>query len=124
MEHALCPAQEHALDQMTVALADSAVVILSGNPGMGKTTLLRVLHDRLGGALLTNHDVIAALRPHHPLTVEETFEELVAGALAAHDHVIVDDLNLVTDVVNGCGSYPRSGLLNGPLTTLATRAAE
>jgi ATP-dependent 26S proteasome regulatory subunit len=124
VETALCPAQQSAFDSLSCALPHGHVFVLSGGTGMGKTTLLRALHRQVGGAFLTIKDLVDALRPRHPLAVEETFEELVMAALLAHDHVIVDDLHLVADVVGGCGAYPRSGFLNGPLTTLSAYAGE
>jgi ATP-dependent 26S proteasome regulatory subunit len=124
METSLCPAQQHAFDRLSSALPDGCVFVLSGGAGMGKTTVLRALHRQAGGAFLTSKDLVDALRPRHPLAVEETFEELVMSALRAHDQVIVDDLHLLTDVVGGCRFYPRSGLIDGPLTALAAYAGE
>jgi SpoVK/Ycf46/Vps4 family AAA+-type ATPase len=124
METSLCPAQQHAFDGLSAALPDGHVFVLSGGVGMGKTTVLRALHRQVGGAFLTIKNVVDALRPRHPLAVEETFAELVMTALHGHDRVFVDDLHLVTDVVCGCGNYPRAGFLNGPLTTLTTYAGE
>jgi SpoVK/Ycf46/Vps4 family AAA+-type ATPase len=124
MTTSLCPAQQHAFDSLTSALGDGNVFVLSGAAGTGKTTLLRFLHRHVGGAYLKIKDLVDALRPRHPLAIEETFEELVLAALREHDHVIVDDLHLVTEVVGSCGSYPRPGFLDAALTSLATYAAE
>ena len=95
MATSLCPAQQHAFDGLSAALPDGHVFVLSGDVGMGKTTLLRALHRQVGGAFLTIKDLVDALRPRHPLAVEETFAELVMTALLAHAQVIVDDLHLV-----------------------------
>jgi ATP-dependent 26S proteasome regulatory subunit len=124
MQTLLCPAQQQSFDNLSSALGNGAVFVLNGGPGMGKTTVLRALHRQVGGAFLTNKHLVDALRPRHPLAVEETFEELVLAALREHDHVLVDDLHLITAVVEGCGSYPRLGFLDGPLTSLAAFAAE
>src|SRR5260370_28639424 len=106
MESTLCPAQQTAFDALSGALADGNVFVLSGGTGMGKTTVLQALHRKTGGAYLTIKDFLDAMRPRHPLAVEETFEEMILAALQAHDAVIVDDLNLITDVVGGCGACP------------------
>jgi predicted AAA+ superfamily ATPase len=124
MEITLCPAQQTALDGLCAALPTGNVFVLSGATGMGKTTALAALHCQTGGVYLTSKDLIEKLRDRHPLTIEETFDEVVRGALETHDIVIVDDFHLITDVVGGCGSYPRAGLLDAPLTTLCTYAAE
>ncbi|MBI1917768.1 MAG: ATP-binding protein [Planctomycetes bacterium] len=121
-EH-LTPAQRRALDGVTTALTIAHVVALQGDRGMGKTTLLHEVQRQHGGAFLTVKEYVDALRPRHPLAMEETFELLVSDALAAHDCVIVDDLHLISDVTLGCcGAYPRSNFLNAPLTTLSAYA--
>jgi ATP-dependent 26S proteasome regulatory subunit len=124
MEIALCPAQQHAFDALSSALPDGHVFVLSGGAGAGKTTVLRALHARTGGAFLGMRALFEAHRSRHPLALEETFERLVLDALSANDTVLVDDLNQLTDVVTGCHFYPRSGLLDAPLTTLAVHAVE
>ncbi len=85
---------------------------------------MAALHRKLGGALLGVKDFVEAVQRRHPLALEEALQEVMLGALAQHDHVIVDDLHVATAVMNGCGYYPRSGLLDVPLTILATYAAD
>jgi ATP-dependent 26S proteasome regulatory subunit len=124
MEPTLCPAQQHAFDALSSALPDGHVFVLSGGVGTGKTTVLRALHRKTGGAFLNMRDLLDAMRPRHPLALEETFERLVLDALAANDVVIVDDLHLLTNLDMGCGSYPRTGFQQAPLTNLAVHAVE
>jgi predicted AAA+ superfamily ATPase len=124
METQLCPAQQAAFDGLAAGLAHNHIFVLSGDTGMGKTTVLRAVHRNVAGVFLSMKDFLDAHKAHHPLALEETFASLVMDALAAHDHVIVDDLHLLAAVVSGCGAYPRVGLLNIPLTVLATYAAE
>ncbi len=123
MNPTLTPAQQTAFDVLTEALDVYHVVGLGGGEGKGKTTLLREAHRARGGAFLTAKDYVDAFRPHHPLALEEAFEQLVAGALAEHDCVFVDDLHLLTRVTMSCGNgYPRPDLLAAPLNALATHA--
>jgi predicted AAA+ superfamily ATPase len=124
MEISLCPAQQHAFDALSSSLPDGHVFVLSGGCGMGKTTVLRALHAAMGGAFLGMRNFLGAMRPRHPLALEETFESMVLDALAGHDVVIVDDLNLLSDVDSGCGGYPRPGFQQAPFTTLAVYAIE
>jgi transitional endoplasmic reticulum ATPase len=72
---------------------------------------------------LQGKDLIERQAGQHPLSLEETFEQLVMEALMAHDVVLVDDLQLLYDVSNG-HSYPRSGWLQAILSTLTTYAIE
>ena len=124
MSIALCPAQRRAFESLISISSVGQTLALYGSTGAGKSTVLREAHRELGGAFLNMKDLIEAMRGRHPLALEETFEEVVMGALNTHDTVIVDDLHLLNNVVC-CGHfYPRLGLLNAPLTTLCTYAVE
>ncbi len=120
----LCPAQQMAFDVLQHAHPIGNVFVLHGDAGMGKTTVLREVERAHGGAFLSANTFLDAMQSRHPLALEETFEQWVRQALAKNDCVLVDDLHLLVEVVQGCGSYPRSGLLNVPLTALATLAIE
>jgi predicted AAA+ superfamily ATPase len=115
----LCPAQQRAFDGLLATLPVGHLFVLKAGPGMGKTTVLREVHRATGGAYLAMKEFIDAMRPRHPLALEETFEQWVRQALMAHPCVVLDDLHLIADVTNGCGAYPRAGYLNVPLTALA-----
>src|SRR5207237_10241519 len=119
---ALCPAQEVAFRYLLRVLAMGNVCVLNAGCGLGRTTVLRRLHAETGGVFLNMSDLTDALRVQHPAALEETFERLVLDALVADDTVIVDDLHLLTCVA--AGSILRRGLLDAPLTTLCTLAAE
>ena len=120
----LSPTQLCAYHGLQAGLAVGNVILLWGDTGLGKTTVLRELHAKLGGCLLTLKDFMDAQQSRHPLSLEETFAQLVMQALQSHDVVIVDDLGVLSGVMHGCGAYPRSGFLEVPLTALATYAIE
>jgi len=115
----LSPTQQQAAQALEDLLPLSHVFVVRGDTGMGKSTILRHLHERLGGAFLTTREFLPVLRGRHPLALEETFEEWVLQALEKHTHVFVDDLHLLTNVAGGCGAYPRPGLFDIPLSTMA-----
>jgi len=117
-----CPAQQRALDSLRAALSRGNIFTLHGGAGSGKTTVLRELHRVTGGVFLTMKGFVDAMRSRHPLAMEETFEQWVTEALTAHNCVLLDDLNLISDVAGGCGGYPRSGFLEAPLTALVAYA--
>src|SRR5262245_10317855 len=118
------PAQQGAFDNLSRLLKIGNVIVLYGAIGAGKSTVLGEIHRRTGGAFLGVRSFVEAMRGRHPLSMEETFEQMVMEAISASDTVIVDDLNLLNDVVC-CGHfYPRAGFLNAPLTTLTAYAAE
>lgn len=118
----LCPAQETAMRQLELAIPLGSVFLLRSGVGMGRTTVLRNLHEELGGAFLDARDLVDAMRSQHPLALEETLHQLVMDELRANEVVIVDDLNLVVDVVGGCRFYPRTGYLDIALASVASYA--
>jgi SpoVK/Ycf46/Vps4 family AAA+-type ATPase len=120
----LSPAQQKAFDLLQHALPIGNVFVLNGGAGMGKTTVLREVERAQGGAFLTMNAFLDAMQSKHPLALEETFELWVRQTLEKHDCVLVDDLQLLQAVVQGCGFYPRSGLLNMPLAMLAVLAGQ
>src|ERR1700730_4744973 len=94
----LCPAQQRAYDGLVASLPVSDILVLQGDAGMGKTTVLHELHRHAGGVYLTVKEFIDAMRSRHPLALEETFEQWVREALTAHQTVLLDDFHLITNV--------------------------
>jgi ATP-dependent 26S proteasome regulatory subunit len=124
MPIALCPAQQQLFDRLVQSLPLTSVLVIQAGGGMGKTTLLREFHQRHGGIFLCMKDFIDILRSRHPLAIEEAFHDWVSQALQSTNTVLVDDLDLLQNVVGGCGNYPRSGLLSIPLASLAIEAVQ
>jgi ATP-dependent 26S proteasome regulatory subunit len=125
MDLPLCPAQQQAFQQLMRLLPLGSVFALTGAVGSGRTTLLRLVHGKVGGAFLNMKDFMNALRQHNPIAIEECFEELLLDALNQHSHVIVDDLHLLSNVIGASNPlYQRRDLLAGPLTTLTNLAIE
>ncbi len=119
----LSPSQQQGYDELRRLLPLGNVFVLAGSDGVGRTTVLRQFHQDTGGAFLNMKDFTAALRQRDPGALEETFEQLVLAALDRHDVVIVDDLRLLSAVTSH-HFYPRYGLLDAPLTTLTSLAAD
>jgi transitional endoplasmic reticulum ATPase len=119
----LSPSQQRAYDELRRLLPLGNIFVLAGNDGAGRTTILRRLHEEIGGAFLNMKDFVSALRQRDPAALEETFEEIVLAALESQDTVIVDDLRLLSNVTSH-HFYPRYALLDAPLTTLTGFAAD
>src|SRR5262245_62051153 len=120
----LCPAQKRAFDAISGGLQAGTVFGLWGGLGRGKTTVLRQLHERIGGAFLNMRDFVEASAKSHPLALEETLYRLVLEALRAHPTVIIDDVHLLDLYSSGCHFYPRSGYFNTIMMGLCTYALE
>src|SRR5690349_12182505 len=119
----LCPAQQSAFEGLSHGLEVGTILRLWGGVGRGKTTVLRQLHEKVGGAFLNTKDFVEASADKHPLALEETLYNLIMEALKAHPIVIVDDIHLL-DLASGCHFYPRSGYFNPIMMGLCTYALE
>jgi ATP-dependent 26S proteasome regulatory subunit len=116
----LLPAQRQTLDALERAAASHHVAVLMGRPGAGKTTILRALHNRLGGTLLTTREFIERSARREPLALDETAYLVLADALSSHDVVIVDDFHLVSMVSCCSHFYPRRNFIAAGLVPLAS----
>ncbi|MDB5333240.1 MAG: ATPase, central domain protein [Phycisphaerales bacterium] len=104
---ALCPAQLTAVDSLHGMLGKGNCFVLWSTDGLGRTTVLREIHRRVGGALLTMREFIDNASIRHPLALEETLYRIIWDALTANDVVIIDDMHLLQGVWAGCHAYPR-----------------
>src|SRR5262245_40907034 len=91
----LCPAQKRAFDSLLVGVERGSILRLWSGTGRGKTTILRELHKKVGGAFLNMKDFVEASTTKHPLALEETLYQLITDALKANPLVIVDDMHLL-----------------------------
>src|SRR5579872_3699093 len=123
MTSLLSPTQEWARDRLLARWPQDHLFVLHGDGGTGKSTILRDLHHRLGGVLLTIRDLVDAMPGRHPLTLEEAFTQRLRDALTQYPHVLLDDLHLLTNVVSGCGNYPRIGWFDAHLEALRDQLA-
>jgi hypothetical protein len=103
-------------------LSAGHVFVLRSAPGMGRTTVLRQLHNAAGGTLVEVREFMRSLAAREPAAIEEAFLAMVEQALAAHHLVIVDDLHLVAKTANNY-RYPRAYLLDAALTGIMGEAA-
>ena len=104
----LAPAQAEALAFAERALSIGKFVYLWGASGMGKTTVLRELHRKRGGAFLVISDFVAAAASGAPNGLEESFHRALCAALEEHELVIVDDVAHLDLAAQACGAYSRS----------------
>lgn len=122
----LSPAQQKAFDYLNEAYEVGNILIVWAHAGMGKTTILEEFHKNRGGQFLTCKDFIDDIRKQDPLAMEETLEAMLMSALSKSDIVIMDDLDLIYDVICGCGfgsPYPRGKFVEAILTSVATFVA-
>jgi SpoVK/Ycf46/Vps4 family AAA+-type ATPase len=111
----LCPTQQQALTELHAALAVSPITWLSSERGAGRTTVLRQLCADLDGEFVPLANLVMQMRTANPLALEEMFERLISEALFQYPAVVCDDVDLLQEVVDGCGSYPRNNWLAATL---------
>jgi hypothetical protein len=118
----LSPTQREAADGALLGLrrADCAVVRDLGSDG--KTTVLEYVHSEMGGSRIGIREFLSKLNQYEPSAMEEAFLDLMEAEMDKHDLVLVDDLHLITNVVESC-DYNRKGLFDAVLTATLTHAA-
>lgn len=115
----LCPAQRRAYEGMMHAIGKGPLTVLYGRGGAGKSLVLRKLHESLGGVLLTMKEYLDVLQQHQPGALEESFHQMAMVAVREHEHVFIDDLDLLTSLLNCHHFYQRQGLIKAPMAVLA-----
>lgn len=120
----LSPRQLQARKQLRAGFDNGNIFVLWGGEGLGKTTVLRSLHDETGGAYIDIRHLLERLRSRDPLAIEETLEQVLTENLAVNEYVYLDDLELLTRVTMGCHSYPRSNFIAAAMSRVAVFAVE
>ena len=105
---ALAPAQAKALRFLENALSFHPFAYFWGRSGVGKTTILRQLQQKLGGVLLSAADFVDAALAGRPQGLEESFQRALTKALDKHPLVIIDGIDQLDLASHACGGYPRS----------------
>src|SRR5271155_1038238 len=123
LAHILTPAQQAAAESLRLALACGDVVVLQGDIGRGKTTVLKRVQAEIGGVLLGMREFMQALEAREPFAIEEAWIRLLEANLAKHDLVMLDDMHLIASVTEGY-SYPRQHLLNVAITAVLEHATD
>ena len=121
VHHILAPAQQTAAEALLGGLACGSVVVLRGDVGRGKTTVLKHVQAETGGVFLGMREFMRALDPSEPFAIEEAWMRLVEASLSEHDVVILDDMHLIASMVDGRG-YPRPNLLDVAITAILESA--
>jgi transitional endoplasmic reticulum ATPase len=118
----LSPAQTSAMDALLQAIQVGKVVHLQSATGLGKTTILRRLQQKLGGIYLNNREMMETAAAKHPLQLEDVIYSVVLKALKGNEIVFVDDFDLVYGLFCCHHSYPRSHFIDVPMLLLCEYA--
>ncbi len=119
----LCPAQKKAFDEIVEALPIGNFFVVWAGNGLGKSTIAAALAEHTGGYVIALKTFIDDLRKVDPLQMEEVLEKLLLDAIKKNDVVIFDDLQLIYDVICGCGyldSYQRAKYVEAIFASLVS----
>lgn len=120
---ALSPSQEKVVAWLARASRNRPLLALWCRDGLGRTTMMRALHARLGGTFLGAGEILERLSKGHPLAVEEAVRGTVGEALASADTVFVDDLHRVDKAAESCHMNPRGGIMDAVAAEWCERLA-
>ena len=118
----LSPVQRLAFDRVLGGIAAGDVLVLAGAAGAGKTAILEKAHATMGGDLVRLRQLIGRRDARDPLAIEEAFLGMLEEALSRYSLVFVDDLHLVTDIVESL-DYASIFLLDAAMTAILGDAA-
>jgi ATP-dependent 26S proteasome regulatory subunit len=106
----LSPAQQASYEALEKSLTIGNFVVVHGKTGRGKTTILKKLHSEQDSKFLDTREFLEEISLKDPLQMEEVLEEMLRKAMDESDLVIMDDIDLIYNVICGCGyddPYPR-----------------
>src|SRR5262249_5917803 len=88
----LTPTQQLAFDQASLAIKSNPIVLLESAPGMGKTTVLRAMHQVTGGKYLNASDVFRAHQRTDPAEYEQVVYDVIRSAIETDEFVYFDNV--------------------------------
>jgi predicted AAA+ superfamily ATPase len=112
----LTPAQQAATDLLLGGIRAGGVHVLRCAPGMGRTTILRKIHETTGGALLGIRDFLRDM----PVEPVEAFLRVMERALNWQRLVLIDDWHLMTAALD----WQSRAMMRAAVTAVLDHAAE
>ncbi len=104
-------------------MACGNVVVLEGDIGRGKTTVLRRIYGETGGVYLSMRDFMQKFDARRPFAIEDAWMRMLEDALAEGDVVYLDDLHVIMKIVNGY-DYPWRDLFDATIAAIFEQAGE
>jgi transitional endoplasmic reticulum ATPase len=120
----LSPSQKRVVDELRHDWTDGNAFVIWAPYGLGRSTMLRAVHEERGGVLIGMAAYLDRLATAEPLALEETLHQVLMDALRENEVVLVDDLHLLNNVVCCNTFYPKKDFLHAPLEVAAAYARE
>src|SRR5581483_6874191 len=99
--------QRKAFEKLVITAQSVSLSLLAGGTGSGKTTILRHLHQRLGGHFISASDALNAIGMLHPHAMDEAIRRLLRESMQRYDLVIFDDYQVIRSVAMATEANPR-----------------
>jgi AAA+ superfamily predicted ATPase len=104
------------------AIQVGKIIHLHSAIGLGRTTILQRLQQKLGGVYVNNKEVMEAASGKHPLQLEDAIYAVVLKALKENEIVFVDDFDLVNQLFCCNHFYGRQHFIDAPMMLLCEYA--
>ena len=88
----LTPSQQLAFDKAMAAHQGNPIVLVESEPGMGKTSVLRAMHQETGGKFLDAEDILHAHERSAPTEYEQVVYDAIGKAIDGYDIVYFDNV--------------------------------
>ena len=102
----LTPSQQSVFDIAMAAVSSNAAVLVEGEPGMGKTTVLKAMHAQTGGTFLDAGDILRAHARSSAAEYEQVVYDTIHAAIESSDVVYYDNVGDFQDAAHA-PSYHR-----------------
>lgn len=88
----LTPSQKLAFDKAMAAFNSNPIVLVEGEPGMGKSAILHAMHRQTGGKFLDAEDILRAHARSEPQEYEQVVYDTIREAIEGYDVVYYDNV--------------------------------
>jgi transitional endoplasmic reticulum ATPase len=107
-QYTLTPSQQRAYDAAVATIPGSALTVIQGDVGMGKSLVVQHLQAHFGGTIWTLREIMAEVARRDAGHVEEALIEFILRAFEREDIVFLEDVT----IFDGLGS---GGVVDRPL---------
>jgi ATP-dependent Zn protease len=118
----LTPVQQLAATSLLDGISAGGILVLEGDAGQGKTTILQTVHGHAGGAFIGMREFIETLLERGQAAVEGACVEWIEEAMSGNNIVIVDDIHLVARASRRCYGT-QTYILDAALTAILGEAS-
>lgn len=118
----LTPSQQLAFEKAIAAFNSNPILLIESEPGMGKSTLLKVMHYHTGGKFLNGEDILRAHARSIAIEYEQVVYDAISAAIEDNDVVYYDNVGDFQSASHA-GYYHRPELFDAVFKALYEKAS-